>query len=78
MIRTDQQTFEWMFDEFRKKYSEDFAKKELDSKTLKDRYVHPRLHYAFNSLRRDINRLFIYQDFYLTLKKEINTTNRIE
>lgn len=78
MINTDKPTFNWMLDEFWQKYDQDFATKELDSKTLKYRYVHPRLHHAFKTLKRSINELFVYQDFFLTLKQEINTTNRIE
>jgi hypothetical protein len=86
MVYTDIVTFLWQLSEFRKKYDEDFRKQELDTKTLKDRYVHSRLHLAYNSLIRSRDQLFVCLDFIQTLKQNhptlknpvINTSNRIE
>lgn len=86
IVNTDKATFLWQLQEFRDKYDDDFRKQELDMKTLKDKYVHPRLHYAYNSLMRSKEQLFICLDFIQTLKQNhptlknpiINTSNRIE
>ena len=78
MINTDKPTFEWMLEEFKKKYTKDFEVRELDIKTLKYNYIHPRLHLAFKSIMRDIDRLFISQDYILLIHQNINTSNRIE
>ena len=86
MVYTDIVTFLWQLSEFRKKYDEDFRKQELETKTLKDRYVHSRLHLAYNSLMRSRDQLFVCLDFIQTLQENhptlknpiINTSNRIE
>jgi transposase-like protein len=67
-----------MLEEFRERYDSDFQIKELDIKTLKYRYIHPRLHLAFKSLMRDMDRLFVSLDYLKIIKKNINTSNRIE
>jgi transposase-like protein len=86
MVHTDKTTFTSQLKEFREKYDEDFRKQELDTKTLKDKYMHPRLHLAYNSLMRSRDQLFVCLDFIQTLKQNhptlknsiINTSNRIE
>ena len=86
MVNTDRSTFLWQLTEFRKKYDADFRQQELDTKTLKDKYIHPRLHLAYNSLVRSRDQLFVCLDFIQTLQKNhsvlknpiINTSNRIE
>ncbi len=86
MVYTDRSTFLLQLTEFRKKYDEDFRKQELDNKTLKDKPVHPRLHYAYNSLIRSRDQLFVCLDFIQTIQQDhpnlknpiINTSNRIE
>ena len=86
IVNTDQSTFLWQLTEFKKQYEDDFRKQELDIRTLKDRYVHPRLRLAYNSLIRSMNQLFICLDFIQTIRKDhpylkhpiINTSNRIE
>lgn len=60
------------------KYAKDFEARVLNPKTLKYRPMHPRLHYAFKTLIRDLDRLFICHDFIQIIGKEINTSNRIE
>ena len=50
----------------------------LDSKTLNYKWLHPRLHLAYNSLTRDIDRLFVSLNYIQTIQENINTTNRIE
>jgi len=65
-------------EEFRSQYSKDFEIKELDPKTLKYRFIHPRLHNAYKSLLRDINRLFVSLGSIQTIDQNINTSNRIE
>jgi hypothetical protein len=85
-VNTDKSTFLWQLTEFRKQYEDDFRKQELDIKTLKDRYIHPRLRLAYNSLLRSINQLFICLDFIQIIQRDypslinpiINTSNRIE
>ena len=86
MVNTDKETFLWQLQTFREKYDADFRKQELDIKTLKDRYIHPRLRLAYNSLMRSIDQLFICLDSIQTLQQNhpnlknpiINTSNRIE
>lgn len=86
MIHTDKATFLWLLEEFRKKYDADFRKQELDIRTLKERYIHPRLRLAYNSLIRNIDQIFICLDFIQTIQRNhpnlrnpiINTSNRIE
>jgi hypothetical protein len=86
MVNTDKTTFLWQLMEFRKKYDVDFRKQELDNKTLRDKPIHPRLHYAYNSLIRNIDQLFVCLDFIQTIQQDhpnlknpiINTSNRIE
>jgi hypothetical protein len=86
MVHTDKTTFLWQLQSFREKYDADFRKQELDTKTLKDKYVHPRLHLAYNSLVRSRDQLFVSLDFIQTLQQDyptlknpiINTSNRIE
>lgn len=86
MVSTDTYTFLWQLQEFRKQYNEDFRKQELDTKTLKDRYIHRRLHLAYNSLIRSKDQLFVCLDFIQTIQNQyphlknpiINTSNRIE
>lgn len=86
MVNTDKNTFLWQLKEFRKRYDEDFRKQELDTKTLKDKYVHLRLHLAYNSLMRSRDQLFVCLDFIQTIQQNhpnlknpiINTSNRIE
>lgn len=78
MVRTDKITFVWMLERFREDYKEDFEAKILDHKTLEYKRAHPRLHKAYNSLIRDIDRLFVSLPFIRIINKNINTTNRIE
>ena len=86
MVNTDIATFLWQLQTFRKNFDDDFRKQELDMKTLKEKYVHPRLHLAYNALMRNTNQLFICLDFIQTIQKNhpnlknpiINTSNRIE
>ena len=86
IVNTDKSTFLWQLTEFRRQYEDDFRKQELDIKTLKDRYIHPRLRLAYNSLLRSINQLFICLDFIQIIQRDhpnlinpiINTSNRIE
>ncbi len=86
MVNTDKTTFLWQVCKFRKQYEDDFRKQELDIKTLKDRYIHPRLRLAYNSLIRSMDQLFICLDFIQTIQQDhpnlknpiINTSNRIE
>jgi len=86
MIHTDKATFLWQLEEFRKKYDIDFGKQELDIRTLKERYIHPRLRLAYNSLMRSKDQLFICLDFIQSIQQNhpnlknpiINTSNRIE
>lgn len=78
MTKTDKSTFIWMLEDFRLKYAKDFETRELDKKSLRHRYIHPRLHLALKSLLRDIDRLFVYLDFGLKIEKNINTSNLIE
>jgi transposase-like protein len=86
MVNTDKATFLWQMKEFRKRYDADFRKQELDIRTLKDRYIHPRLRLAYNSLMRNMDQLFICLEFIQTIRKHhphlmnpiINTSNRIE
>jgi transposase-like protein len=86
MVNTDKATFLWQLGEFRKRYDEDFRQQELHIQTLRDKSVHPRLHYAYNSLMRSKEQLFICLDFIQTLEQNhpnlknpiINTSNRIE
>jgi hypothetical protein len=86
IVNTDKVTFLWQLQEFKKKYDADFRKQELDIRTLKNRYIHPRLHHAYSSLMRSIDQLFVCLDFIQTIQKNhphlknpiINTSNRIE
>jgi hypothetical protein len=86
MIYTDKVTFLWQLKEFRNKYDSDFRKQELDIKTLKDKYIHPRLRLAYNSLIRNMDQIFICLDFIQIIQQNhpnlknpiINTSNRIE
>jgi hypothetical protein len=78
MTRTDKTTFIWWLQEFKKQYIKDFEIRELDTKTLKYHYVHPRLLLAYKSLMRDIDRLFVSLSFFQTINRNINTSNRIE
>ena len=86
MIHTERSTFLWQLTEFKKQYEDDFRKQELDIRTLKDRYVHPRLRLAYSSLIRNMDQLFVCLDFIQTIRKDhpylknpiINTSNRIE
>ena len=86
MVHTDKATFLWQLQTFREKYDDDFRKQEINIKTMKDRYIHPRLKLAYNSLMRNIEQLFICLDFIQTIKRDhpnfknpiINTSNRIE
>lgn len=86
MVHTDRSTFLWQLEQFRKRYDEDFKKQELDTKTLKDKPVHPRLHLAYKSLIRSRDQLFVCLDFIQTIQQDhpklknpiINTSNRIE
>lgn len=86
IVNTDKSTFLWQLREFRKQYDADFKKQELDMRTLKDRYIHPRLRLAYNSLIRNIDQLFICLDFIQIIQRNhpnlknpvINTSNRIE
>ena len=75
MIHADKSTFVWMLEEFRAKYTKDFEAKSLNVRTLKCRPTHPRLHYAYKTLIRDLDRLFVYHDFIQATGKEINTSN---
>lgn len=78
MTQTDQPSFVWMLEKFRHQYEEDFETRELDPVTLTRRNTHPRLHLAYRSLVRDIDRLFISLQYLQILQKNINTSNRIE
>jgi hypothetical protein len=86
IVNTDETTFLWQLEQFRSRYDTDFTKQELDTKTLKDKYVHPRLHYAYNSIMRSREQLFVCLDFIQTIQRDyptlrnpnINTSNRIE
>jgi hypothetical protein len=86
MVNTDKATFLWQLREFGNKYETDFRQQELDSKTLKDKPVHPRLHFAYNSLMKSIDQLFVCLNFIQTIQRDhpnlknpiINTSNRIE
>lgn len=78
MIRTDKPTFLGMLESFRETYWSDFDERIFDSKTLTYKKAHPRLHLAYNSLIRDMHRLFISLDFIQTIHENIHTTNRIE
>ena len=86
MVYTDNSTFLWQLQQFRNAHDDNFRQQELDTKTLKDKYVHPRLHLAYNSLMRSRNQLFVCLDFIQTLQENhstlknpiINTSNRIE
>jgi hypothetical protein len=86
MVNTDRSTFLWQLEDFRKRHDEDFRQQELDIKTLKDKYIHPRLHLAYNSLMRSRDQLFACLDSIQTLQQNhpnlknpiINTSNRIE
>jgi hypothetical protein len=86
MVHTDKTTFLWQLQAFREKYDADFRKQELDIRTLKDRYIHPRLRLAYNSLIRSKDQLFVCLDFIQTIQQNhstlknpiINTSNRIE
>lgn len=78
MIRTDKPSFISMLETFRETYRADFEAKVLDSKTLEYKRAHPRLHLAYNSLMRDIDRLFVSLDFIQSFGENIHTTNRIE
>ena len=78
MTRTDKATFIWMLERFQAEYAKDMEAKILNPKTLRYRVSHPRLHRAYKSLVRDIDRLFISLDFIQSIKQNINTTNRIE
>ena len=86
IVHTDKATFLWQLQIFREKYDTDFRKQELDTKTMKDRYIHPRLKLAYNSLIRSMNQLFVCLDFIQTIRIDhpnlknpiINTSNRIE
>jgi transposase-like protein len=78
MIRTDKPSFVSMLERFREAYKTDFEARVFDTKTLEYKRAHPRLHLAYNSLMRDIDRLFISLDFIQTLGENIHTTNRIE
>ena len=78
MIRTDKPTFVWMLESFREAYRADFEARIFDNKTLEHKRAHPRLHLAYNSLMRDIDRLFISLDFIQMIQENIHTTNRIE
>ena len=86
MVHTDKATFLWQLQTFRAKYDADFRKQELNIKTMKDRYIHPRLRLAYNSLIKSMDHLFICLDFIQVIQKDhpslknpiINTSNRIE
>ena len=86
MVTTDKATFLWQLQQFRKKYDADFRKQELDIKTLRDKYIHPRLRLAYNSLMRNMGQMFICLDFIQIIQQNhpnlknpiINTSNRIE
>ena len=86
MVNTDKATFLWQLQQFRKKYDADFRKQELDIKTLRDKYIHPRLRLAYNSLMRNMGQMFICLDFIQIIQQNhpnlknpiINTSNRIE
>jgi transposase-like protein len=78
MIRTDKPSFIFMLESFRETYRADFEARVLDNKTLEYKRAHPRLHLAYNSLMRDIDRLFVSLDFIQTIRENIHTTNRIE
>ena len=86
IVNTDKDTFLWKLEQFRSRYNEDFRKQELDIKTLKDRYIHPRLRLAYNSIIRSMDQLFVCLDFIQTIQRNhpnlknpiINTSNRIE
>jgi transposase-like protein len=77
-IRTDKPSFLSMLESFREIYRTDFEARILDSKTLEYKRDHPRLHLAYNSLMRDIDRLFVSLDYIKIIQENINTTNRIE
>ena len=79
MAVTDEATFRWLLDEFRKVFGDDLEMKIPDRKTGRGRYAHPRLRRAYRSLVRDLDKLFVCHRFLReTGGKEINTTNRIE
>jgi hypothetical protein len=78
MTQTDQPSFVWMLEKFRHQYREDFETRELDPVTLIRRNTHPRLHLAYRSLVRDIDRLFVSLQYLQIVQKNINTSNRIE
>jgi hypothetical protein len=86
IVHTDKATFLWQLQSFRERYDTDFRKQELDTRTLKDRYIHPRLRLAYNSLMRSRDQIFVCLDFIQILKQNhptlnnpiINTSNRIE
>lgn len=86
IVNTDKATFFWQLKDFREKYDIDFRQQELDTKTLRDKPVHPRLHLAYNSLMRSMDQLFVCLDFIQTIQRNhtwiknpiINTSNRIE
>ena len=69
MVNTDIATFLWQLQTFRKNYDDDFRKQELDMKTLKEKYVHPRLHHAYNALMRNTGQLFICLDFIQIIQR---------
>lgn len=78
MTRTDKITFIWWLEEFKRQYIKDFKIRELDTKTLRYRYVHLRLIHAYKSLMRDVDRLFVSLLFIQIINRNINTSNRIE
>lgn len=67
MIHADKSTFIWILEEFREKYAKDFDAKTLNPRTLMYRPMHPRIHYAYKTLIRDLDRLFICHDFIQTI-----------
>ncbi len=70
VVHTDKATFLWQLRGFRNKYEADFRQQELDTKTLRDKPVHPRLHFAYNSLMRSIDQLFVCLDFIQTIQRD--------
>ena len=78
MTKTDKVTFISMLERFRESYRSDFDERAFDPVLLEYRRRHPRLHLAYQSLLRDMDRLFVSLDFTKTIGQNINTTNRIE
>lgn len=74
--RTDKQTLQREL-ERRHERHKDFINEQTISPTGKKRYTHNRTRSAYNSLKRNLKYLFVYQDHYWELDIP-NTTNGLE